>query len=79
MADKKPIYQNIKIAGIVCWIPFILISGPVAGFFAGEFLKERFGLSSGWSTALICLGALSGFMETARMIRWLIKLESKKQ
>lgn len=73
MPDKQVIYRYIRVGGLLSSIPFVLVSGPLAGYLAAEFLKEKFHLNALAALALIALGFICSFIETIRIIRNLLK------
>jgi len=78
MSDKKELYKRIKIAGIISFIPFITAIGPVAGYFAGDYLHKKFHTPYFVVFILVALGAFSGFLETVRIIKLITKIEKDK-
>jgi len=78
MADKKELYKRIKIAGLIFFIPFATAIGPVFGYFVGDYLHKKFHTPYFVVFVLVTAGALSGFMETARIIRLMTKIEKEK-
>ncbi len=74
MPDKQEIFRFIKIAGMLSFIPFVLISGPLVGYLAGDFLAQKFSLPY---LRLICigLGAIAGIFETFKIVRLVLKLD----
>ncbi|MDD5731012.1 MAG: hypothetical protein PHN57_07810 [Candidatus Omnitrophica bacterium] len=75
MVEKKQFYRRIKIAGMLSYIPVILATGPLAGFFAGDYLARKSGLPP--YTALLCsaLGFIASVMETVRIVKLVIKID----
>jgi F0F1-type ATP synthase assembly protein I len=75
--DKDDFYKGVRAVGFVVFIPFILAAGPLSGYFAGSFLKQKFNLSN----LTVILGALFGFLaavvEVARIIK-IIARENRK-
>jgi MFS family permease len=78
MSDKKETYKRIKIAGLIFFIPFSTAIGPVIGYFVGDYLHKKFHFPLFVVFILIALGAISGFMETTRIIRLMTKIEKEK-
>ena len=78
MADKKEVYKRIKIAGMIFFIPLATAIGPVAGYFLGDYLRVKFHTSHIIVFIFIAIGAVSGFMETARIIKLMTKIEKGK-
>lgn len=74
MPDKQDIFRFIKIAGMVSFIPFVLVSGPLAGYLAGEFLAEKLSFPY---LKLICVfvGFIAAIFETFKIVRLVLKLD----
>ncbi|MCX5713011.1 MAG: hypothetical protein NTY47_08175, partial [Candidatus Omnitrophica bacterium] len=74
MDHKQDIFRFIKIAGMVSFIPFVLVSGPLAGYLAGDFLAKAFGAPY---LRLMCigLGAVAVIFETFKIVRLVLKLD----
>lgn len=70
-------YKQIKMAGLVMFIPFAVAIGPLSGFFLGAYLIEKFSLGDYVLYICITLGFLSGVWETVRIVRFMCK-ESRK-
>lgn len=75
MSLNKETYKRIKIAGLVFFMPFMLAAGPVAGFFVGSYLHQRFAMGHYIIFTAITIGLLSSFMETVRIIKIITKAE----
>lgn len=77
MADKEELYKRIKIAGMISYIPIMLAAGPLAGFFLGDYLQEKFSLP--FYFVIICAGAgiVLGIRESVRIIRLVLKIDKK--
>jgi len=74
---KKAVYKWIKIAGLLSFLPFILAAGPMAGYFLGDYLVKRFGLSSYVSAICIILGFLGSAREAVRIVRLALRTENE--
>ena len=68
-------YKRVKIAGLISFIPFILAAAPLSAYFAGEYLKDRFGLPGFVTFLSIALGLLVAIREIFRIIKQVIKIE----
>ena len=79
MNDKRKaaLYKAVKIGGMLSFIPLVLAAGPVAGYVAGKYLEERFGLPGYVSLVLILIGLAGSVMEIARIIKFALRTESK--
>ncbi|MDD3274180.1 MAG: hypothetical protein PHN16_00290 [Candidatus Omnitrophica bacterium] len=75
--QKEDFYKGVKTVGFVLFIPFMLAAGPLSGYWAGSFLKERLNLSS----ACVFLGVVVGFIaactEVTRLIRSIAKVNKR--
>lgn len=75
MGNKEELYKRIKIAGLISYIPFILVAMPLAGYFTADFLKEKFGWNNYLVLILTGFGMLAGIRETFIIIKLAIKIE----
>lgn len=71
--DKRELYSRIKIAGMISYIPFILLAAPLGAFFTGDFLRKKFGLPEYILLIFTGIGLLIGIKETVKIIRICIK------
>lgn len=72
MADegkKREAYKWIKVGGLLSLIPFVLVSGPLMGYIAFEYLQKRFGAPPYASYIFITVGFVASVRETIRIIR----------
>ena len=76
-AKKPDVYKWIRTAGVLSFIPFVLGSGPLAGYFLGEFLVKRFSLPGYALYISITIGFLVSVNETIRIIKFVLLSEDK--
>jgi hypothetical protein len=78
-ADKRKadIYRWIKIGGLLSFLPFVLVAGPIAGFYIGAYLEKRFSLPAYVSIALITVGFIGSFMEAVKVVKIALKTQEK--
>ncbi len=74
MQNKKNLYKWIKLSGLITFIPFVMISGPIAGYYIGMYLKNVFGFRDAAFNICIVVGCIAGMYETVRLIRKIIKI-----
>ena len=79
MDTKEEVYHWIKIGGIIATIPFVLVSGPLGGYFAGAFLAERFSLSASFPLYGAILGLVGSLVETVRMMRAVVAMDLRRR
>jgi hypothetical protein len=76
--EKKPeVYKWIKIAGLVSFLPFVLVVGPVGGYFIGDYLQKRFSLNRYFTLIIIAVGFIFSLRETVRIIKLVIFIDRK--
>lgn len=75
MESKKEYYKFIKLVGFAFFIPFVLVSGPLVGYLAGNFLQNKYFPNVRLTLILVLVGLLASTFETIRIIRLMIKLE----
>ena len=71
--DKQDLYKRIKIAGLVTFIPFVLLGAPLTGYIIGDLLIKKLGLPGYTIIILVALGLLAGIRETVRIIKLCIQ------
>ena len=71
----QEIYKRIKIAGIMFFIPLTLAAGPLSGYFLGDFLQNKFGLSFYFSIGFVILGFIASIVEVVRIVRLAINID----
>ena len=78
MAGKEELYKRIKIAGIISYIPIMLATCPLAGFFLGDYLQNKFHLP--FYSIIICagIGIVIGIKESVRAIRLVLEIDRKE-
>ncbi len=75
--DKNDIYKRIKIAGMISFIPAVLVGSIFSGYLAGSYLEKRFGLASFVTLIGIGVGLLVAVYEAVRIIRKVLSIDSK--
>lgn len=77
--DKRraDVYRWIKIGGLLSFLPFVLGAGPIAGFYLGKYLEQRFGLPVYVSIILVTIGFIASLKESVRIVRMAIKTQEK--
>lgn len=74
--DKKgKIYKLLRVAGILSFVPFVLIAGPLAGYIAGSFLEYKFIHIRYLSLIFTFAGFIAAIMEVIELIRLAMKNE----
>ena len=78
MAEKKDAYsRQVKQIGALTAIPIILLVGPFAGYFAGDWIDRKFQLHP-WCTILfLILGFVASGREIFRLLNQLLKEDKK--
>ena len=75
--NKEEFYKWIKTAGILSFIPFILIAGPLLGYGVGDYLVKKRGASFLVLVFCLLLCAIASILESVRMIRLASKIDKK--
>lgn len=75
--NKVKTYKWIRIGGLLSFIPVILVTGPMAGYFLADYLKARFGFPSYTYPVCVVIGFAASVRETIRIIRLALKTEKK--
>jgi F0F1-type ATP synthase assembly protein I len=75
MSDKKEFYRLLKIAGLVSFIPIVLLVGVMTGYYIGELLSKK---THPWVLPVsIILGALVSAFEVGRIIHLVLRIDKE--
>ena len=66
---KRPLVSGFKQAGLLTAIPFVLLTGPVIGYYLGAALDRRWAWAPWGMGAGIVFGLLASARVTIQMIR----------
>ncbi len=77
MTDKHYFYSHIRIFGAATFILLSLVTGPLVGYFAGDYIVKRFSLPAYVVFICIGLGFLSSLFEILRIAKFLLKQEKQ--
>ena len=75
--DKSEFYKRFRQIGILTSIPFILVAGPLVGYFAGSWIDRKFGTEPTVTFVFIVLGVLASMREMVRIIKEVLKQENE--
>ncbi|MFA6378576.1 MAG: hypothetical protein WCX16_02210 [Candidatus Omnitrophota bacterium] len=76
MEDKKFFYNQARIFGASAFILLSLVTGPLAGYFLGDFLVQKFSWPAYVVFVCISIGFLSSIFEIVRIAKFLLKREA---
>ncbi len=71
------VYKWIKIGGLLSFIPIVMAAGPLAGYFAADYLEKRLGLPNITSAICITIGFVASVRETVKIIILALKTEDE--
>ncbi len=77
--NKHELYKWIKIAGMLSFIPFVLIAGISAGYFIGNALVRKFNAAAITLPVSIVAGILVSAVEVIRIVRLVLKIDREKK
>ena len=74
---RQEFYRGVKIIGFASFIPFVLFTGPLVGYFISLYIRKKFNM--GWNITLILtlIGLAAGLYETICIIKAMIRAEKK--
>jgi len=78
MAADKKVYDQLKLAGFLAYIPLILVTGPVGGYVLGDILEKK----CGWRGAVpVCLALFTAasLVEIVRIIKMVARMDKKQK
>jgi F0F1-type ATP synthase assembly protein I len=73
--NKQDLYKWIKIAGMLSFVPFILIAGISAGYMIGSLLVRKFNASPLVLPVSVVVGIIVSAVEIFRIVRLVIKID----
>jgi F0F1-type ATP synthase assembly protein I len=73
--NKQDLYKWVKIAGMLSFIPFILIAGISAGYFIGNLLIRRLNAPALVMPVFVVVGIFVSAVEVIRIVRLAIKVD----
>ncbi|MCX5701115.1 MAG: AtpZ/AtpI family protein [Candidatus Omnitrophica bacterium] len=75
MTKKEELYKRIKIAGLISYIPIMMVTAPLGGYFLGDYLQKEFRLP--YYVMLVCvgMGLVVGIREAVRIIRKVLAID----
>lgn len=74
---KADVYKWIKIGGLLSFLPFVLVAGPIGGYILGNYLVNKFHLPAYASLIFITIGFLASLKEAVKVIRLALKTQEK--
>jgi len=74
---KTDLYRWIKIGGLLSFLPFVLVAGPLGGYLLGSYLEHKFSLPGYVSIIFITVGFLGSLRETVKIIKLALKTQQK--
>ncbi|MCM8797007.1 MAG: AtpZ/AtpI family protein [Candidatus Omnitrophica bacterium] len=77
--EKKALYRQIKILGMIFFIPVLLAACPIGGFFLGDYLKRRFDFPAYIILVCLTLGFFAGILETIRIVKLVTTIDNKEK
>jgi ATP synthase protein I len=79
MAERKDSYfLQVKQIGILTSIPIILVLGPLVGYFVGDWVDRRFQWYPWATIVFLVLGFVAAGREIVRLLKQVLKEDSKK-
>ena len=76
--NKKPVWKLTEIAGLAVSIPFMIIAGPLVGYFIGRYLRGKFGMHRYVMYIFIIIGFIASFYNTVVIIKMMLKINKEK-
>ena len=74
---KTDLYKWIKIGGLLSFLPFVLVAGPIAGYMLGRYVQQRFGLPDYASILFATIGFIGSFRETIKIVKMALRTQEK--
>ena len=74
---KADFYRWIKIGGLLSFLPFVLVAGPVAGYILGNYLEKKYGTPVYLLIVLITIGFAASLKEAIRIVKLALRSQEK--
>lgn len=74
---KTNTYKWIKVGGLLSFIPIILATGPMAGYFLADYLETKFGFPRYTYAICVGIGFIASARETIRIIKLALRAEKR--
>ena len=68
-SDRKAYFKSLRHMGMLTWIPVVMVSAPLAGFFTGRWLVQHFKWNEIVTPVSAGLGLLAAVRESYRVIK----------
>ena len=79
MAEKKDAdFRQLKQIGVLTTVPIILLVGPIAGYFVGNWIDKRFQFYPWGTISLLILGFVASGREIYRLLTQVLKEDKDK-
>ena len=79
MVEKKDaFYSQVKQISALTALPVILIAGPIAGYFMGDWLDRKFQIYPWCTVVFLVLGFTASGREVFRLLKQVLKDDKKK-
>jgi len=75
--NKDAFYSQVKQIGALTAVPIILVAGPLAGYFIGNWVDNRFRVYPWCSILFLIMGFVAAGREIFRLLKQLLKEDKK--
>lgn len=72
-ARARAVGRQIRVIGLAIMLPFIMVVGPVVGYYIGLWIGRQFGLGGWVRFAGLGFGAVAAVQQFVRTIRRLLR------
>ncbi len=76
LMDKNDLYKRIKIAGMISFIPVVLVGSVFSGYIGGVLLRDKFAIGDNAVLIGIGVGVAAGIFEVIRIIRKVLSIDN---
>ncbi len=76
--NKDAFYSQVKQIGALTAIPFLLVLGPLVGYFVGNWIDLKFGFTPWFSITFLILGFVASGREIYSLLRRVWVSDKKK-
>ena len=79
MQNKSDLSTQLKQIGALTTIPIILVVGPLAGYFAGNWIDRRFHFYPWFTLIFLLLGFVASGREIFRLLKQVLKEDDDRR
>jgi F0F1-type ATP synthase assembly protein I len=69
LKGPDPKYAWLRQVSLLTGIPLLLMSGPICGYFIGNFIDQKMGTDPGFMALFTIMGGIAGVREMLKLLQ----------